>query len=94
MPAGDLGRIGIAFSPAQPHLVYAKIEAANNQSAFYRSTDSGESWERRAAFEGTPMYYGQIVADPKNPEKFYAADTNFRVSDDGGPNRSRPRRPQ
>ena len=30
------------------------------------------------------MYYGQIVADPKNPEKFYAADTNFRVSDDGG----------
>jgi photosystem II stability/assembly factor-like uncharacterized protein len=84
LPAGDLGRIGLAFSPAQPHLVYAKIEAANNQSAFYRSADSGESWERRAAFEGTPMYYGQIVADPKNPEKFYAADTNFRVSDDGG----------
>jgi photosystem II stability/assembly factor-like uncharacterized protein len=84
LPAGDLGRIGISFSPAQPRLVYAKIEAANNQSALYRSTDSGESWEKRAAFEGTPMYYGQIVADPKNPEKFYAADTNFRVSDDGG----------
>ena len=84
LPQGDLGRIGISFSPAQPRLVYAKIEASNNQSAFYRSTDSGESWERRAAFEGTPMYYGQIVADPKNPEKFYAADTNFRVSDDGG----------
>ena len=56
LPVGDLGRIGIVFSPAQPHLVYAKIEAANNQSAFYRSTDGGESWERRAAFEGTPMY--------------------------------------
>ena len=84
LPQGDLGRIGIAFSPAEPHLVYAKIEAANNQSAFYRSLDSGESWERRAAFEGTPMYYGQIIADPKNPEKFYAGDTNLRVSDDGG----------
>jgi photosystem II stability/assembly factor-like uncharacterized protein len=84
LPPGDLGRIGLSFSPAQARLVYAKIEAGNNQSAFYRSTDSGESWERRAAFEGTPMYYGQIVADPKNPEKFYAADTNFRVSDDGG----------
>jgi photosystem II stability/assembly factor-like uncharacterized protein len=84
LPGGDLGRIGLAFSPAQAHLVYAKIEAPNNQSALYRSTDSGESWERRAAFEGTPMYYGQVVADPKDPEKFYVGDTNFRVSDDGG----------
>lgn len=84
LPQGDLGRIGFTFSPAEAHLVYAKIEASNNQSAFFVSHDSGESWERRAAFEGTPMYYGQIVADPKNPQKFYAADTNFRVSEDGG----------
>lgn len=84
LPMGDLGRIGLAFSPAQPHLVYAKIEAANNQSAIYRSVDSGESWERRVAFEGTPMYYGQIIADPKNPDKFYTGDTNLRVSEDGG----------
>ncbi|HTS78230.1 MAG TPA: hypothetical protein VMG40_18605 [Bryobacteraceae bacterium] len=84
LPQGDVGRIGVTFSPAQAHLVYAKIEASNNQSGFYVSHDSGESWERRAAFEGTPMYYGQIIADPKNPEKFYAGDTNFRVSDDGG----------
>ena len=28
LPAGDLGRIVIAFSPAQKGLVYAKVEAA------------------------------------------------------------------
>src|SRR5258708_6395403 len=84
LPMGDLGRIGLTYSPAQSHLVYAKIEAPNNQSAVYRSIDGGESWERRAAFEGTPMYYGQIIADPKDPEKFYMGDTARRVSDDGG----------
>jgi photosystem II stability/assembly factor-like uncharacterized protein len=55
LPQGDLGRIGITYSPAQPKTVYAKIEAPNNQSAIYHSSDGGESWERRSAFEGTPM---------------------------------------
>ena len=84
LPMGDIGRIGLSFSPAQSHLIYAKIEAANQQSAIYRSLDSGESWEKRGAFEGTPMYYGQIIADPKDPEKFYVGDTVMRVSEDGG----------
>ena len=30
------------------------------------------------------MYYGKIVADPKNPEKHLRGRYNFRVSDDGG----------
>src|SRR5882724_4809021 len=84
LPQGDLGRIGLTFSPARPNLVYAKVEASNQQSAILRSTDSGESWERRSAFEGTPMYYGQIIADPKDPERFYMGDTATRVSEDGG----------
>lgn len=83
-PAGDLGRIGLAYSLAKPGLVYAKVEAANNQSGILRSVDGGESWERRAAFTGTPMYYGQIIADPKDPEKFYVGDTSLQVSEDGG----------
>jgi photosystem II stability/assembly factor-like uncharacterized protein len=84
LPQGDIGRIGLTYSPAQRSCSTPRSKAANNQSAIYRSADGGESWERRAAFEGIPMYYGQIVADPKDPEKFYFGDTNMRVSDDGG----------
>ncbi len=36
------------------------------------------------ALESIPMYFGQIIADPKDPLKIYAGDVNFRVSDDGG----------
>lgn len=81
---GDLGRIGLAWSPAQKGLVYARVEAPNQKSAIYRSGDGGESWEKRAGLESIPMYFGQIIADPKDPLKIYAGDVNFRVSDDGG----------
>jgi photosystem II stability/assembly factor-like uncharacterized protein len=84
LPAGDIGRIGLSWSPAQAGLVYARVEAPNQQSAMYRSGDGGESWEKRASLESIPMYFGQIIADPKDPLKFYAGDVQLRVSDDGG----------
>ena len=84
VPAEELGRIGFAFSPAQPGLVYARIEAANNAGAILRSLDSGESWERMGAFNGQGMYYGQIIPDPKEPGRIYVPDILTKVSDDGG----------
>ena len=36
----DLGRIVIAFSPAQKGLIYAKVEASDNPVAIYASEDS------------------------------------------------------
>ncbi|MEQ8532970.1 MAG: glycosyl hydrolase, partial [Imperialibacter sp.] len=47
LPKGDMGKIGLAVTPANPQLVYATIEAADNEKGFYRSTDKGESWEKR-----------------------------------------------
>jgi len=84
LPAKDTGRIGISFSPAQPCLVYARVEIADNQGAIYRSTDCGESWEKRAPFNGQGMYYGQIIADPVNPNRIYIGDMLAKISDDGG----------
>jgi photosystem II stability/assembly factor-like uncharacterized protein len=83
LPGDELGRIGLAFSPAQPGLVYARVEAQGGNGV-YRSLDSGESWERRTNFQSLPMYYGQVIADPVNPEKLYLADTIAQVSEDGG----------
>jgi photosystem II stability/assembly factor-like uncharacterized protein len=84
LPHVDLGRIGLAYSTAEPHLVYMRLEAADNQSGIYRSLDDGASWERRASFEGTPMYYGQIIPDPKDADRIYIGDTLMRISEDGG----------
>ena len=84
LPSGDIGRIGLAFSLAQSDLVYARVEAAEKGTGIYRSTDSGESWEKRSDFGELAMYYSQIVADPTFAGRIYIPDTNLRTSDDGG----------
>ncbi len=66
LPAGDVGRIGLAISPANPDLVYATIEAAGDDSGFYRSLDAGATWEKRSdTIAGGPQYYQEIFVDPE-----------------------------
>jgi photosystem II stability/assembly factor-like uncharacterized protein len=85
LPGGDVGRIGIAVTPANPRLVYAVIEAANRTGGVYASSDYGETWDKRDDFfSSSPMYYGTIFADPKYPERIYVMDTIIETSDDGG----------
>ena len=86
LPKVDLGRIGLAISPANPEVIYAIVEAAQGKSGFYRSTNRGASWEKRGGYSTSGNYYQEIVADPVNPDKVYAMDTWMRVSLDGGKN--------
>jgi photosystem II stability/assembly factor-like uncharacterized protein len=64
MPSGDIGRIGLDISPANPDVVYATVEAQAGKGGFYRSTDRGESWERRSDYSSSGNYYQEVVADP------------------------------
>src|SRR5262245_39453401 len=50
LPRGDMGKIGLAVTPADPSLVYATIEAGEEERGFYRSRDRGESWEKRNSY--------------------------------------------
>ena len=84
LPTGDLGRIVIAFSPAQKGLVYAKVESAAQPVAIYASLDAGDSWERRGNVQAQPMYYKNIHPDPKNPERLYVPTVQTQISEDGG----------
>lgn len=84
IPGGDLGRIVLSFSPAKQGLVYAKVEPATGSVAIFASLDSGDSWERRGNVQAQPMYYKNIHADPKNPERLYVPSVQTQVSDDGG----------
>ncbi len=85
LPKGDLGRIGLAVSPADPDVVYAVIEATGDKGGFYRSTDRGESWERRSDYvSGSPQYYQELFADPEDVDRVYSMDTFMQVTTDGG----------
>lgn len=85
LPAGDVGRIGLTISPANPDIVYAIVEASEEKGGFFCSRDRGASWEKRSNYVcSSPQYYQRIVADPKNPEKVYVLDTISKVSEDGG----------
>jgi photosystem II stability/assembly factor-like uncharacterized protein len=84
LPSGDLGRIVIAFSPAQRGLVYAKVESSGQPVAIYASLDGGGSWERRGNVQAQPMYYKNIHADPKDPQRLYVPSVQTQISDDGG----------
>src|SRR2546430_13698056 len=65
-------------------MVYALIEAANGKGGIFRSTDKGATWERRNEFNEGAMYYGQIIADPKNSDRIYVMAVYMRESDDAG----------
>ncbi len=85
LPSVDLGRIGLAISPADPDVLYAIVEAAEGKSGFFRSTDRGETWERRSDYAVTsPQYYSEIYADPHNVDRVFVLDTVSKISDDGG----------
>ncbi len=84
LPPGDTGRIGLSVSPANTNVVYATVEASGTLSGIYRSNDRGATWERTSPQIAQGMYYGQIVADPKNVDRVYIPNVVFQVSDDAG----------
>jgi photosystem II stability/assembly factor-like uncharacterized protein len=84
LPPGDLGRIGLDISPVNPNVIYATVEAGGNLSGIFRSNDRGATWERMSSRVALPMYYGQIICDPKNVDRVYIPDVVLQVSDDGG----------
>ncbi len=85
LPAGKLGRIGLAISPVNPDYLFAIIEADNSKQGVYRSTDRGVSWKKVSTYMTvSPQYYNRLYCDPVNPEKIYSVDTYSRYSLDGG----------
>jgi photosystem II stability/assembly factor-like uncharacterized protein len=85
LPSGDVGRIGLAISPADPDLVYAIVEAAEG-GGVYKSTNRGAGWSKQSSYSSSGNYYQEIFADPKDPDKLYAMNAYMVISTDGGKN--------
>jgi photosystem II stability/assembly factor-like uncharacterized protein len=87
LPTGDMGKIGLAVTAADPARVYATIEASRDERGFYVSMDRGESWEKRNSYisGGTgPHYYQEIEASPTDPDLVYQMDVFLNVTRDAG----------
>ncbi len=84
LPSEELGRIGLAISPANPEIIYAIVEAADEKGGFYATTDRGASWQKRGDHVTSGNYYQEIIADPIDENTIYSMDTWMSVSHDGG----------
>ncbi len=87
LPSGELGKIGLAVTPADPSRVYATIEAEAAQRGFYVSEDRGESWQKRSGYisGGTgPHYYQELEASPTDADLVYQMDVFIQVTRDAG----------
>ncbi len=85
LPTEELGKIGLAVSPADPATIYAIVEAANRGGGIFRSTDAGSSWRRMSQYTaGPPFYYHELIPDPREVQRFYSIDVVMQVSADSG----------
>ncbi|MGH2532462.1 MAG: WD40/YVTN/BNR-like repeat-containing protein, partial [Thermomicrobiales bacterium] len=86
LPAGPLGKIGVAASPAQPGRVWALIEHAK-EGGLYRSDDHGQTWQQVSDNQkliSRAWYYMHLTADPQDADTVYVNNLDFWKSTDGG----------
>jgi photosystem II stability/assembly factor-like uncharacterized protein len=84
IPGGDLGRIGLNYSPADPDVLYAVVEATEGKGGVFKSTDRGASWEKQGGYTSSGNYYQRIFCDPKDVNKVFVINAYMVVSKDGG----------
>lgn len=85
LPKVDMGRIGMAISPADPDVLYAIIEAQRGKGGTFRSLDRGESWSKVSdKVSSSPQYYNELLCDPNDVDTVYCLDTYTSRSRDGG----------
>ena len=96
LPKGLIGKIDIAISPSDPKLVYALVEADQQERGMYLSRDRGETFEKvsdKPELTIRPFYYTNVTVDPKYPNKLYVMATGYFRSDDFGKTWKRMRPP-
>ncbi len=86
LPAGELGRIGLAVSADDPDRVFAMIESEED-GVLWRSDDGGDAWRvvtDTADINTRPFYYTDVRADPSNANRLFALSSGLWRSVDAG----------
>ncbi|MEM9759362.1 MAG: glycosyl hydrolase [Pseudomonadota bacterium] len=84
LPEGDVGRIGVCISPADPDYVYAMVEAGGDRGGFFRSTDRGGSFEKMNDYHTSGNYYVEVFCDRFDRDRVVSMDVWNKVTNDGG----------
>ncbi|MGH9342487.1 MAG: WD40/YVTN/BNR-like repeat-containing protein [Terriglobia bacterium] len=87
LPAGQVGRIGLAVGYGNDHnRIYALIEATKD-GGLYRSDDGASTWQRVSAdprITERGWYFGNVIVDPNDADVVYVPDVSLYRSTDGG----------
>ncbi|MFQ5706843.1 MAG: WD40/YVTN/BNR-like repeat-containing protein [bacterium] len=85
LPVGPLGRIGLETPRGGAgRIVYATV-AASKGAGFYRSDDSGQTWQLlNKDPELSSDYFCRVTVAPDNPQLVYVMARSIHRSDDGG----------
>ena len=86
LPAGKMGRVGLAISPVDTDYIYAIVEAEDDKGGFFRSTNRGMSWSKQSGYKTSGNYYQEIICDPSDRDKIFSMNTWLHHSTDGGKN--------
>jgi len=87
LPKGLIGKMDLAISAADASIVYVLVEAPGDDGGLYRSDDQGETFYQVSSAKGIrtrPFYYGNVEADPTDPDTVYVMATRYYRSRDGG----------
>ena len=85
MPAGVVGRIGVAVSGADSNRVYALVE--NEKGGLFVSNDAGATWtliNENRNIRQRAFYYTHVYADPKDKDLVFLLNVSAYRSTDGG----------
>ncbi|MGD9253693.1 MAG: glycosyl hydrolase, partial [Holophagae bacterium] len=84
LPDVDRGRMGLCISPVNPDVLYAVLDAARDKSGFFRSTDRGESWDKRSDHHTSGDYWNELTCDPHDLGTVYSVGVWLWKTEDGG----------
>ncbi len=85
LPAGPMGKIGLAVGAgSKGQRVYAVVDAPKDAGA-YRSDDGGATWvAARKDRSLASTYFGRVIAHPTRPDVVYFTGQSCKRSDDAG----------
>lgn len=92
LPAGLIGKIDLAVTPADPLRLYAVVEAPVKEQGLYISADQGESFKHISDNEdlvNRPFYYTNLDVNPLNASDIFSQANPGIRSRDGGKTWSR-----
>ncbi|MEP7236344.1 MAG: hypothetical protein ABI685_00700 [Ferruginibacter sp.] len=84
IPSRDLGKIALNYSPVNPDVLFAVVEATEGKGGVFKSMDRGASWEKQGGYATSGNYYQKVFCDPKDINKVFVINAYMGVSRDGG----------